>query len=200
MRITKSLQFAFEVQSEDHGTIHVHTAPISRAVFESFYAELKAAFDACFDAGDPLSFVMSGPQVAYAALKSAAVKMGTWEPAKDRSNLPTSVRDGLIQEMIRLTTIAYASEGSGWQSLPMATAIAREILDEGAHYEILGVLSFFSCSCKVGPRDVVQDMMTMMESAGKWQFGSWNSTAYVDSLPTSTPVASTTTKQSPVIA
>lgn len=205
MRLTKGLHFAFEVESENHGTIHVHTAPIARTTFETFYAELKGAFDACFDAGDPLTFVMSGPRIAYAALKAAAMRLGTWEAPRDKqgipvANAPTSVQDGLIQELVRLTTVAYASGGQGWQTLPMATAIAREILDEESHYEILGLLVFFSSASKVGPRDVVQDMMTMMESAGKWQFGSWNSTAYVDSLPTSTPVASTTTKQSPVIA
>ena len=200
MRLTKNLYFAFEVETENHGTVHVHTAPIARAVFESYYAELKAAFDACFDASDPLTFVMSGPRIAYAALKSAAVKMGTWEASRDRPNTPTTVKDGLVQEMIRLTTIAHASDGQGWQSLPMATAIARGILDDESHYEILGVLSFFSCSCRVGPRDVVQDMLTMMESAGKWQFGSWNSTAYVASLPILTPEESTTTKPSSVIA
>ena len=205
MRLTKGLHFAFEVESENHGTIHVHSAPIARATFETYFAELKAAFDSCFDAGDPLTFVMSGPRIAYAALKSAAMKLGTWEAPKDKNgvtmaNAPTTVQDGLIQELVRLTEVAYASGGQGWQTLPMATAIAREILDEESHYEILGLLVFFSSASKVGPRDVVQDMMTMMESAGKWQFGSWNSTAYVASLPISTPDESTTTKPSSVIA
>lgn len=205
MRLTKGLHFAFEVESENHGTIHVHTASIARATFEAYYAELKAAFEACFNAGDPMTFVVTGPRIAYAAMKAAATARGTWETPRDKSgatiaNAPTNVQDGLINELIRLTTIACASEGGGWQPLPMATAIARGILDEEAHYEILGLLCFFSAASKVGPRDVVQDMMTMMEEAGKWQFGSWNSTAYVASLPISMPDESTTMKPSSVIA
>lgn len=205
MRLTKGLHFAFEVESENHGTIHVHTAPISRATFEAYFFELKAAFEACFNAGDPMTFVLTGPQIAYAALKSAAVGRGTWEAQRDKQgipipNAPTSVQDGLINELTRLTNIAFASGGGGWQPMPMATAVAREILDEEAHFEILGLLCFFSAASKVGPRDVVQDMLTMMEEAGKWRFGSWNSTAYVASLPTSTPDANTTMKASSVIA
>lgn len=205
MRLTKGLHFAFEVESENHGLIQVHTAPIARATFETYYAELKAAFDACFDAETPLTFVMSGPRIAYAALRAAAVKLGTWEAPRDKSGAPvansgTSVQDGLVSELVRLTTVAYASDGEGWRQLPMATAIAREILDEESHYEILGLLVFFSSASKVGPRDVVQDMMTMMEAAGKWRFGSWNSTAFVASLPTLTPAESTTMKPSSVIA
>lgn len=194
MRLTKGMNFAFEVQSEDHGTIHVHTTPIARVTFEAHFMELKAAFDACFNANDPMSFVTSGPRIAYAALKAASIRAGTWEVPKGTKNAPTTVQDGLIAELIRLTSVSIASDGEGWKSMGMSTAIAREILDDESHYEILGILCFFCSASRAGPRDLVEGMLTMMETADTWQFGSWNSTEFAASLPISTPPESTTMK------
>lgn len=199
MRLTKDLRFAFTVQSENHGTLHVHTAPISRAIFEEYFAEIKAVFDACFEAGNPLSFITSGPRISYAALKSAATRAGTWKTRPEK-NAPTGVEDGLVNELVRLTTVAAAAGGGGWDTLPMATATQREILDEDAYYEILGVLVFFCAASKAGPRELVEEMLTMMESNKVWRFGSWTPTEFVASLRTSKPAESTTKKPSSVIA
>ncbi len=174
MRITKDLRLAFPLESEKNGTIHVYTQPIKRDTFELYFAELGAAFNACFRDGDPQHLALAGPRTAYAALKKAARADGTWDT-------PDGVENGLINEMKRLTTIAYATP-EGWKQVPMATAQAHDILTEEDVFDILNPLVFFTAACKVGPPKLMGELLDVVAKSRGWETGFSTCTAYVDSL------------------
>ncbi len=197
MRITKDLKIAFSIESEAAGTVHVYSSPIARAVFEDYFSELGSAFTECFSQSKPERVVVAGPQIALPALRNAAINAGTWATAPGGR---VGVKDGLVEEIKRLTTVSTAVAGKGWESLPLSTALARESLDEDDEAAILGVLVFFSAVCRAAPRKMAEALLPVVSSAHKWRLGSFTITEALGSSPTSTPAATGTKKPPSVIA
>lgn len=187
MKITKDLRLVLPVDTESHGTVQVCCLPIKRDTFEMYFAELGAVFNACFREGDPKHLAVAGPRIAFAALKKAAMNDGTWDT-------PSGVENGLINEMIRLTTVSVAGPG-GWETHPMALAQSRGILDEDATYEVLNALVFFTAACKVGPPKLMENLLDVVTASRGWEcFSSSTSiSAYLASLTASTTDADSTT-------
>jgi len=125
------------------------------------------------------------------ALRLVSKRMGTWEG-------PDGVEAGLINELSRLTTVAHAG-AAGWEQIPLHLALQRGILDEDTHAEVASSLVFIFLTLRVGPDVLREDTLRMASSARGWQYTSLGFTEYLASLPTSTPVASTTKKRSSVI-
>ena len=194
MKITKDLKLAFSVETETHGTVLVYSPSITRETFELYYKELGKVFAECYaddDEGRHLALV--GPQMAYASLKSAAKSLGTWDT-------PSGVENGFINELVRLTQIAYADK-SGWKKIPMATAQAHKVLDEDGTEEVLNSLVFFTAVCKAGPKSLASTLMPVVTRSLGWETGSWTDfSAYIDSLPKSTPSETSEMQQQSVIA
>lgn len=176
MKITKDLRLSFNVESEKFGTVLVHSSPIGRETFELYFAELGAVFRACYGEDDgPVHLAMVGPRIAYVALKKAAIAMKTW-------NTPAGVEAGLVNELIRLTFVAYVPEGGqGWQTIPLATAQAREVLDADEVQEVLNSLVFFTAACKAGSKKLVESMLPVIGESIAWEFGFSTLTAYIAS-------------------
>lgn len=202
MRLTKDLRFVSKIDTIAHGIVHFYTAQISRDVFEQFFAELGDVVGYVTNLSNPADLVRVAPQLAYPALKRAAIHRGTWATARDdKGNKvgPVGVEDGLIAEFERLTTIAYAGP-DGQRQIPLQMAIANGILDDDDRAEILSEITFFSAVSRAaasGLRD------SLLESTGKfrgWVYTSESFTAALASLKASTAPASTTKKASSVIA
>jgi hypothetical protein len=195
MKITKDTRLSFSIDSDKYGTILVHSLPIGRDTFELYFAELAAVFHACYANDDEARHLaLVGPRIAFAALKSAALARGTWKT-------PSGVEAGLINELVRLTQIAYVPEGGqGWQTLPMATATSREILGEEDVEEVLNSLVFFTAACKAGPRKLVSAMMPVIGESIGWEFSFSTLTAFIDSLERSTQDEPSTAIPSSIIA
>ena len=194
MKITKDLKIAFQVDTEGHGSVLIYSPSITRDTFELYYKELGRVFADCFggdENGQHLALV--GPQMAYAALKSVAREMGTWDN-------PSGVQNGLINEIVRLTQVAYATDTDGWKKVPMATARAHGILDEDAAGEVLNSLVFFTAVCKVAPPKLAGGLLPVIAESFGWAFGSWGFSEYIDSLPKSTPAEISTMPEQSVIA
>ena len=191
-QINRKLNFTFAVEGADGGTVQVYSAPISRAAFEAYYRELGRVFTSCFAGQEAEHVALSAPQLAYAALKDAAG--ANWEPEGK-----VGVKAGLVGELKRLTTVAFPGE-SGWETLPLEVAVKRGIVDDDGEAEILSNLVFFTAISKVAPRALSATFLELAAALRDWGFTSSNCTAWIDSLPTSTPAASTTTILPPATA
>lgn len=182
MKLTKDLRLAFDVETEKHGLVIVHSLPIRRETLEIYFAELGAVFNACYaedDDGRHLALV--GPRIAFMALKAAAKAAGTWDT-------PSGVENGLVNEWVRLTNIAHAdANGAGWVQLPLHTAAKRGIVDEESYDTILSTLAFFTAASRVGPKKLVEAMLPVIGQSLGWETGSWSFTEFIASLQTSTP-------------
>jgi len=159
------------------GRIHVYSLPISRDTFDDYHEELAAVFNRCFGTS-PQDLALTGPSVAFSALKKAAKALRTWDT-------PSGVENGLVNELIRLTSVAVASP-SGRQILPMATAQERGVIDDVDSREILNQLVFFSAASTAGPPQLFEELMPVMEESRDWVRTSLSASAYLDSLKPST--------------
>lgn len=175
MKITKDLRLGFPLDTEKSGTVLVYSLPITRDTFELYFAELGAVFKSCYGKDDDgaVHLALVGPQIAYSALKSAAMRAKTW----DR---PGGVQLGLVAEISRLTSISYAEpDGTGWKTIPFDLASKREILNEDEALEVLNSLVFFTAACKVAPKPLAESMLPVIGESLNWDYGSWNCTDYI---------------------
>ena len=192
MEITRDLKLVFPVDTAKHGRAHVYSLPLARVIFEQFCLELGATYSKVFGGYDPRHVAMTAPQLAYPVLKQTAIKLGTWDG-------PAGVQNGLINEISRLTQVAYAGE-NGWEKIPLELALKREILDEDSHAEVISSLCFFFLACRVGPKTLMEHSLLAAGSPRDWQATSLGFSEYLSSLPTSTPEKPTTKKRSSVIS
>lgn len=194
MEITRKSILTFPIEGADGGTVYVHSTPVGRAVFEQFYKVLGHVFTSCFSDEDPRHIALTAPQLALPALKAAAGAQ--WEP----EGRP-GVKAGLVNEIIRLTSVAYVDPtGTGWATLPLDIAIKRGIVDDDGEAEILSNLVFFTAISKVAPRTLCASFLEMASSLRDWQFTFSNVTGWISSLPTLTPIENSTIPTSSVIS
>lgn len=177
MKINRDMNLVVPVDL-DKGTAYVHSMPISKEVYREHFLILSKTFSAIFSEG---LGVVAGPRIAYLMLESVAKNMKIWEGA-------TGVRNTLVNEVIRLSSLVYPEDGKGWDNIPLEVAFDKGLVDPD---EVLGELIFFTCVCAINKP---QQAMKLMETVG----GFWNSvttslnvTEWMRSLPISTQVANT---------
>lgn len=174
MRIDKRLNLVTEVQTEN-GSVFVHSAPISREVFEKYFLIISKTFAGIISEG--LSFV-SGPRVAALMLKKIATDNGIWD-GKDGVNI------GLMAEIRRLSNVVMPSE-TGWKTVPFQDVIDRGLLSQDDVAEVEGLIAFFICASAMSRRNEVQSVLEKMSLWGS-SITLLNSTEFADSLPILTP-------------
>jgi len=157
------------------GPIRIHSVPVSRDVFETFYEELGEVFTKSFGESSSAHMALSAPQLAYAALKKSSRAKGTWD----------TVKSGLINEIVRLSNVVFIGD-KGWESLPMDIAVKRGILDEDAESEVLSALIFFTAITFVSPKNMAQGFLDMASALRSWELTSFNFTEFKNGLPTLT--------------
>lgn len=175
MKIDRNLNLVMQVQTDKNGMVYVHSASISRSVFEQFYLEIGKVFSQCFDSVNQAHLALSAPQLAYPALKSIATKAGNWDGAG-------GVKFGLVNEIVRLTNVLISGEG-GWESMPLDVAVKRSIIDEDEEAEILSSLVFFTAISKVAPKDLKNSFLEMAGALRNWELTSLDSMEYLNGLP-----------------
>lgn len=194
MKIDRNLNIVMPIQTEKNGIVYIHSTSVDRSVFEQFYLELGKVFSECFDSINQAHLALSAPQLAYPALKSIAKKAGNWDGSG-------GVKMGLVNEIIRLTNIAFAGE-NGWETLPFDLAVKNQLLNEDEEAEALSSLIFFTAISKVAPRSLKSSFLEMAGAFRNWEIISLDITAYMNGLPTLTKKEFTgkKTKASSVIA
>jgi hypothetical protein len=174
MKIDKRLNLVTEVETEN-GTVFVHSAPISREVFEKYFLVISKTFAAII--GEGLSFV-SGPRVAALMLKKIATDSGVWD-GRD------GVNNGLMAEIRRLSNVVMSSE-NGWRTYPLQDVIDKSMLDDSDIAEVEGLIAFFICASAMSRKNELRAVLERMALWGSL-ITSLNSTEYAASLPISTP-------------
>src|SRR6516164_2529005 len=105
--LNRKLNLVLSVETEK-GTIHVHSSPIGREVFEDNFLVISRAFTAVYTNGlGPVT----GPRVAALLLRDEAKKLGIWE----------RTQQSLMNEIYRLTNVMATTE-NGWESFPFMVA------------------------------------------------------------------------------
>ena len=178
MRIDRRLNLVQPVETET-GTIYLHSVPISRDVWETYFLTLSKTYAAILSEG---LNVLAGPPIAKMMLKRIAVIGQSWEG-------PEGVEQGLLGEIRRLTNVALPT-GAGWETLPYDEILRRGLMDEDAVADAEGLLVFFTCVSAVlrgpaskGKRDILLGGLSLWSASTT----SLDCMAYVASLPTSTP-------------
>lgn len=183
MRIDKKLNLVVPL-SRGEETIYVHSMPIGREVFEKYYLVMAKTFSSLMAEGLNIS---SGPRVAAMMLKSIAEA----SPRRGVNGEPSNwlvgddgVANGLLNEVRRLSNVVLATP-NGWETLPLAAALDRNLLDPEEVSEVENQLAFFTVCSLVAPREDREGLVT----GGAVMYNSLttlsNSTEYAASLKTS---------------
>src|SRR6516164_7582064 len=114
-KLNRKLNLVLDVETEK-GTVHIHSTPISRTVFEDNFLVISRAFTSVYT--NSLGPV-TGPRVAALLLRDEAKKMDVWD----------KTQQSLIAEIHRLTSVIFPGD-SGWETVPWDVAKKRGILDE----------------------------------------------------------------------
>lgn len=184
MQINRQLNLVQTCETAS-GTIHVHSEPLSREVWKSYFLVLSKTYSQLFSQGIHL---IAGPSTVMNMLEHIARRDGVWVG-------PEGVEQGLLGEIRRLTNVVMAN-GAGWRTIPYEIARTQASLDQDAMEEIEGAIVFFICASGVlkGPkaREKLTVLLGMMEFQWQALNTSSNVTEYAASLPTSTRVEPTT--------
>lgn len=156
-------------------TLYAHSTPISQPVFEAYHAVLARAFSDITDGG---LNIQAGLATAALALRDVAQQKGLWEG-------PAGVEKGLIGEMRRLTTV-FAPGPDGWDTFLLDDAVKRSVIDDEERREVENAIVFFTLASHMFRRSQRPLMLAAISDVGGLRITSSNSTAYRDSLPTST--------------
>jgi hypothetical protein len=176
VKLNRKLNLTMTVDT-DASTIYIHSTPIGRQVFEDNYLVISRAFTAVYTNGlGPVT----GPRVAYLLLQEQAKTLNVWE----------KTQQSLMGEIHRLTMVMVPGQ-NGWESLPYEVAKKRGILDEDTAAEVDNCLVYFTCASSIHLRAELTVALEGLSTLWGAQTTSLNATAFMHSLPTSTPVETT---------
>lgn len=179
MKINKDLNLVIPIERADV-TLYVHSVPIRREVFEQYHAPLSRAFSALTEGG---LNIVSCLATARLALRDAAMGMNKWEGE-------AGVQNGFFGEVRRMSTVLYPSDG-GWQSILLADAVKRDIIDDDELAEVENIIVFFTLSARLFRKHQTPMMIQALCSMGGLSTTSFSAMEYADSLSTSTEAGDT---------
>lgn len=169
MRIDKKLNIIIPVDTDD-GTVFVHSTPIARETFETFFMILSRTFAEIY--ARKLN-ILAGPRIAMIMLRSMATELGL-------TTGPSGLED-LVAEIRRLTNVAMPGEG-GWRALPLQDVIDHKLLTEDDISEVEGAVCFFILVSAMHLRREVPAILDGMTSLWDAQTTSLPFTEYIASL------------------
>lgn len=186
MKISRQLNLVQEFETEK-GILYLHSMPLSVEVWRNYFLVLSKTYSQLFAQG---IHTIAGPVIARLMLERIAKADGVWEGDE-------GVERGLLAEMRRLSNV-LAPTGAGWTMVPYETALQHNLIDPEAAEEMEGALVFFMCASAVlrGPkaREKLEILLGIMDRLWDAHSTSLDITAYLASLPTSTPAESSGAK------
>lgn len=132
LTLNRKLNLVIPVETQPGVTIYVHSTPIGREVFETYYKPIAKTFTDLFSAG----LSRTGVRVAKMALQDVSRELGVWDG-------PNGVNAGLVGEIHRLTNVVHPN-GAGWTTTPFEDALRNQTFDEDDVSEIENALVFFT--------------------------------------------------------
>lgn len=174
MKIDKRLNLVVPIE-RDEGTIYIHSTPISREVYERYFLVMSQAHAAIFGSGPNM---ISGPSIAALMLKKIATDSGAWAGTE-------GVENGLMNEIRRLSNVILPG-ANGWETLPLADALKRDLLSDGDIAEAEGIIVFFILVSAVNRRSAAASILNLATDLWGSEITLSDSTTYARSLPTLT--------------
>lgn len=154
----------------------VHSAPISREVFEAHFDLVAQTFAAIH--GDGLG-IIAGPRVASMVLRNFAKKSGNQESAMV-----------LMNEIRRLSNVLMSTQ-VGWEMYPLQDAVDRKLIDADDLAEVENALVFFTVASAMHQKRMAKAILPGAASLWGAQISSLDCTAFAASLKTSTEAGNT---------
>lgn len=169
-----------EVREEIVRTWAYHT-PISKEVFEANFRVLAATKSALASKG--VHYLMSsGPRISVLTLKDEGKKDMLARGVADDNEVVA-----LLREISRLTLVLCPGS-SGWDMLPVETAIQQKKLDVEDWEEALSGIVFFTVHFAMAKKSDRETVAKAMSSLLGSQITSLVPMEFAASLPTLTPV------------
>lgn len=187
MKIDRSLNLVLTVDRDDGTTIHLHSMPISRAVFDANYRLIARSHSELFGHGTAYA-ITSGPKIAALVLADVGR-----ENARERGQEGDGGAASLLAEIRRLTNVLCATP-AGWESLPADVAIQRNMIDPDDWSEALNAICFFTYVCHMTKRAALPNVLDKMAPVLGVQITSSDCMAFSASLPNLKPAAITAPK------
>lgn len=159
--------------------LYAYHSPISREVFEANYRLLGAAKAALASKG--VYFMMDvGPRIAALTLKDEGRK-----EAEEQGENGDGGASALLEEIKRLTMILVPG-ASGWELMPVDSALSQGAIDREEWSEAEAAIVFFTFHCALSRKAERGKVAKATASVLKGWNTSSTATAYAASLPTST--------------
>ncbi|MEJ0017536.1 MAG: hypothetical protein WDN25_13415 [Acetobacteraceae bacterium] len=184
MKISETLNLVVPIDQPDGTTIYVHSTPLSREVFETYYLVIAKTFSAIY--GEGLSDI-AGPRIAAMLLRDVAVRSGLWEG-------PNGAERGLMAEIRRLSNVVMPGP-NGWQTIPYQDAVDRKMIDSQDVGEVENALVFFTVASAMHRRPTLAEMLPGAVKLWGAQTSSSSCMAFAGSLSTSSGTASSGANQ-----
>nr|WP_249201266.1 hypothetical protein [Burkholderia cenocepacia] len=170
-----------------------HT-PISRQVFEANYRVLAATKASLMSKG-AMYMMDSGPRIAGLTLLDEGLREAEARGrfSKDGKTVLDEATPALMAEIRRLTMVLVPGPG-GWDLLPIESAVAAGKIDEEDQAEAESAIVFFTCICALASKSERKDQASRTATLLKGSITSLSPTEFSDSLPKSTPGATSAPK------
>jgi hypothetical protein len=145
-------------------------------VFDRYFIVISKTFAAIYQEG---LGVVAGPRIAARMLKKVATDLGVWSG-------PDGVLNGLMEEIRRLTNVVV-----GGETVPLAEAVTRGILNEDEADEVEGAIVFFTVASLMHKTTDLPGVLAGMSALWDAVSTPLGPMEYVRSLPTSSETAPT---------
>jgi hypothetical protein len=177
MKINEKLHLVMPIYDEaDQVCAYVHSAPISREVFEAHFLLISKTFSAIVaeGLGD-----LAGPRVAGLMMRRIAARNKDEESATS-----------LMNEIRRLTMVSTRT-ASGWEQIPFQEVLDKKLIGVDDLAEVENAIAFFIVTSAMHRKQVAAELLPGAARLWGAQISSLDSSAYHASLTTSTATDNT---------
>lgn len=178
--VSRKLNIVLPPFQTKEGQVYVHSVPIGRSTFEQCFRPMARAMSSIITEGiGPIT----GPSVAALILQQEADAIGEGDV----------VKGGILLDIKRNTNVVLTEKAD---TLPYAVAMQRNLLDEDQQSEVENLLVYFTLVSwiRLPPDLAVRLGLQGLRQLWNVQTTSLDSTAFMSSLKTSTPVENTGAK------
>lgn len=178
LTMNRKLNLVIPVDVREGLTVYVHSTPISREVFETYYQVIARTFTGMYNSG-----LLAAPRTTSLELRRNAMELKMWE---GRGGVET----GLLGEIHRLTNVMKPNK-SGWEIVPYEDVIRDKFLDEDDVSDIENAICFFIVASAMHRRAELGSVMEIAQKFWGVQLTLLTCTDYRGSLSTPTSDEST---------
>lgn len=184
--LNEALNLVLPAKSDEKGVlIYAYHSPISREVFEANYRVLAATKSALASKG-VIYMMDAGPRIASLTFKDESRKDALERGDVDAKGNPNEdYMRAFLAEVRRLTTI-LAPTANGFQTIPVDSAIAQNLIDDEEWTETESAIVFFTFNYWLSRKATRHNLAMATASVLKASVTSLSAMEFTASLQTST--------------